>query len=75
MSNSDSPLERKPEPRTVLCPSCGKEVRWTTGSPFRPFCKERCKLIDLGQWASEQYRISAESASEDASDNEAPDHS
>jgi len=30
---------------------------WSTGNPFRPFCSERCKLIDLGAWATEQYRV------------------
>ncbi|MEO6423649.1 MAG: DNA gyrase inhibitor YacG [Candidatus Nitrotoga sp.] len=50
----------------VNCPQCKKEVTWNTGSPFRPFCSERCKLIDLGQWATESYRIpQAESNSED----------
>ena len=30
---------------------------WSTGNPYRPFCSERCKLIDLGQWATGAYRI------------------
>jgi len=41
----------------VACPQCGKDVAWGEESPFRPFCSERCKLIDLGQWANEGYRI------------------
>jgi len=42
----------------VICPQCGNEVIWNKeASPFRPFCSERCKLIDLGQWASENYSI------------------
>lgn len=41
----------------VSCPHCGKPVTWSKTSPFRPFCSERCKLIDLGQWASEENRI------------------
>jgi len=41
----------------VACPQCGKEVVWGDESPYRPFCSERCKLIDLGQWANEGYRI------------------
>jgi endogenous inhibitor of DNA gyrase (YacG/DUF329 family) len=32
-------------------------VRWGAESPFRPFCSERCKMIDLGAWASEEYRV------------------
>ena len=43
--------------RLVNCPQCGKPVAWSTGNPYRPFCSERCRLIDLGQWASESYRI------------------
>ena len=34
------------------CPTCGKGAKWTLKNPFRPFCSERCKLIDLGAWAS-----------------------
>lgn len=43
--------------RVVTCPQCGKEVEWSENNPFRPFCSERCKLIDLGQWANERYRV------------------
>ena len=32
-------------------------MEWDPANPYRPFCSERCKLIDLGQWASEAYRI------------------
>jgi len=34
-------------------------VTWGPGSPFRPFCSQRCKLVDLGAWADERYRIAA----------------
>ena len=44
-------------PRTVACPRCGKAVVWSAASRFRPFCSERCRLIDLGAWASESYRV------------------
>lgn len=40
----------------VKCPICKKKVEWE-GNPFRPFCSERCKMIDLGKWVSEEYRI------------------
>jgi endogenous inhibitor of DNA gyrase (YacG/DUF329 family) len=33
---------------------------WSTDNPYRPFCSERCKLIDLGQWAAGAYRIPQE---------------
>jgi len=44
--------------RTVGCPRCGAQVPWGHQSPFRPFCSERCRLIDLGKWASGGYVIS-----------------
>jgi uncharacterized protein len=40
---------------TLKCPICKKEV--APGDPDFPFCSERCRLIDLGRWASEEYRI------------------
>ncbi|WP_288490802.1 DNA gyrase inhibitor YacG [uncultured Acinetobacter sp.] len=43
-------------PRTFPCPRCGQPSNWEN-NPFRPFCSERCKLIDLGAWASEDYKI------------------
>ena len=46
-----------PEARVVACPNCGKNVQWIPMNKWRPFCSERCKLIDIGAWASEQYRI------------------
>jgi len=44
-------------PRTVSCPHCGKSVEWRAENRYRPFCSERCKLIDLGAWATEKYRV------------------
>jgi endogenous inhibitor of DNA gyrase (YacG/DUF329 family) len=41
----------------ITCPTCGKKGKWTTENAFRPFCSERCKLIDLGDWADEKHRI------------------
>lgn len=41
----------------VICPTCGTPVVWNAASPFRPFCSERCKNVDLGAWASERYAI------------------
>ena len=39
------------------CPTCGKVLVWDKNNPYRPFCSERCKLIDLGEWAGEGHRI------------------
>jgi endogenous inhibitor of DNA gyrase (YacG/DUF329 family) len=44
-------------PVMVACPTCGEPAVWTPGNRWRPFCSERCKLIDLGQWAAEKYRV------------------
>jgi len=46
----------------VLCPRCQKKTTFTAKNPYRPFCSERCKLIDLGRWAAEDYKIPAEQA-------------
>ena len=43
-------------PRTFPCPRCGEPSVWE-GNEFRPFCSERCKLIDLGAWANEDYKL------------------
>ena len=58
--------------RYVHCPQCGKPVEWTAESRFRPFCSERCKLIDLGDWAMEKYRVAVEE-DKDAPDGEEQD--
>lgn len=41
----------------VKCPKCKKEVAWKDNK-WRPFCSERCKMVDLGTWANEEYRVS-----------------
>jgi endogenous inhibitor of DNA gyrase (YacG/DUF329 family) len=48
---------RPPAPRRINCPRCGQATIWHETNLHRPFCSERCKLIDLGQWATEAYRI------------------
>lgn len=41
------------------CPRCGELAPWEE-NPYRPFCSERCKLIDLGKWIEEEYSIAGE---------------
>ena len=60
-------------PRTVTCPTCGKAVDWTPAARWRPFCSERCKLIDFGAWANESYRIPAVERDDDDSTLRDPD--
>lgn len=45
---------------TVQCPNCGARVEWSTRSPHRPFCSERCRLIDLGAWVEGERYIPGE---------------
>ncbi|MSP86812.1 MAG: DNA gyrase inhibitor YacG [Methylotenera sp.] len=46
--------------RLVACPKCSNLSEFSPSNAFRPFCSERCKLIDLGLWASEGYTIPEE---------------
>jgi endogenous inhibitor of DNA gyrase (YacG/DUF329 family) len=48
-----------PTERTVACPSCGGPAVFAATNRWRPFCSERCRITDLGAWASESYRIPA----------------
>lgn len=50
----------------VVCPNCKKKFSYYT-SEYRPFCSERCKLIDLGQWLSESYTVPVEKLTEEES--------
>lgn len=58
--------EQKPKVLEVKCPQCGRLTLYSPENPSRPFCSERCKLIDLGEWASEGYRIPVKPSSSDA---------
>lgn len=54
----------------VKCPTCQREIDWAQ-APFRPFCSERCKLIDLGAWLTEKHAIPGEPAPDGAADRPA----
>jgi len=56
--------------RMVNCPRCGIATPWSEDNAYRPFCSERCKLIDLGQWATGSYRIPQEQADAGKSEDE-----
>ncbi len=58
----------------VKCPNCKKTVKWE-GNPWRPFCSERCKLVDLGAWASEDYRVADEDDYADSVEDTEPSNS
>jgi len=43
--------------KTVECPQCAKAIEWVAEEKFKPFCSQRCRVIDLGAWADDRYRI------------------
>jgi endogenous inhibitor of DNA gyrase (YacG/DUF329 family) len=55
MADAAPPSDAKP--RLVRCPACGGKSVYGPGNPYRPFCSERCKNMDLGAWASEEFRV------------------
>jgi len=61
------------ETRLVACPRCGAWVEWHPGNSWRPFCSERCKMIDLGAWAAESYRLPEASPEDEDLDSKAFD--
>ncbi|HRE16004.1 MAG TPA: DNA gyrase inhibitor YacG [Rhodocyclaceae bacterium] len=58
--------------RIVRCPQCGGEAIFSPENPFRPFCSERCRLIDLGAWANESYRVPVQSKEESGLPDDLP---
>lgn len=63
MNSPDSPVTRQ-----VPCPTCAAPAPIAASNKWRPFCSERCRMIDLGAWASERYRVPAKPA--DGSDQD-----
>jgi endogenous inhibitor of DNA gyrase (YacG/DUF329 family) len=57
-------MSHKKKLPNVRCPRCGKKSDWYDNL-FRPFCSERCQLLDLGAWADDQYRIAGPPLPED----------
>lgn len=56
---------RADKPRIVRCPSCEGDSVYAPTNPYRPFCSERCRSIDLGAWASESFRVPDETPPDD----------
>ena len=54
----------------VDCPTCGSRTRFAPSNPWRPFCSEKCRTIDLGAWASESYRVEAKPETGDENDTQ-----
>jgi len=59
--------------RIVTCPACKRPTRYAPENRYRPFCSARCRGIDLGAWANEDYRVEAKTPVEN--DNDAADPS
>ena len=55
----------------VKCPTCQREVAWRPESTWRPFCSERCRMVDLGAWFSEERAIPGDRA--ELPDDKEPD--
>ena len=54
MSQDAAPVKQ------VACPACGGPSVYAVSNPYRPFCSVRCKNIDLGAWANEDFRLPAD---------------
>jgi endogenous inhibitor of DNA gyrase (YacG/DUF329 family) len=54
--------------KRIPCPTCKRDIEWNEQFPWRPFCSERCKMVDLGAWLSEARAIPGENLDETAAD-------
>jgi hypothetical protein len=57
----------------VDCPICGRKSEFSPANRWRPFCSERCKMIDLGVWATGGYAIGSETSTDDQADDSVDD--
>lgn len=65
-----SGIHNLPEDIKILpCPTCNTLVEWKPENKYRPFCSERCKLIDFGEWASEKNSLPVEESADNLSFN------
>jgi len=55
----------------IKCPRCRSQAIWQ-GNPSRPFCSEKCRLIDFGRWSNEDYNIPGEDVIDPEQDDEYP---
>ena len=54
-----------PAERLVACPGCRRKTVYSSSNPWRPFCSQRCRNADLGDWANERFRVAAEAPTDD----------
>jgi len=65
-------MNTPPAKKEVRCPTCGGKSIYGPENPWRPFCSERCRSIDLGAWATERYRVPAKPNPDDEPEDETP---
>jgi len=53
------------KPKVVRCPTCGGDSVYAPSNPYRPFCSERCRNLDFGAWASENFRVPEDTPPDD----------
>lgn len=64
-------MAREPA-RIVTCPQCKKRMHYSTSNASRPFCSERCRLIDFGAWANEEHRIPGKADADEVMSGDLP---
>jgi len=69
--NGMADTDAAPTARRVPCPTCRRPALFAPANPWRPFCSERCRGVDLGAWANESYRVEVPPGRED--DDTLPD--
>ena len=57
----------------IECPTCDKAVAWISSNKFRPFCSDRCRLIDLGEWADGNRAIPSDAEHDDVTESDLND--
>lgn len=57
----------------IKCPTCDKAVAWISSNKFRPFCSDRCRLIDLGEWADGNRAIPSDAEHDDVTESDLND--
>jgi endogenous inhibitor of DNA gyrase (YacG/DUF329 family) len=59
-------------PARLRCPTCAREISWSEEFPYRPFCSERCRLIDLGAWLGGERAIPGDPLPQEETEHEEP---
>lgn len=71
MAAPSNPTPTDAAPKVVTCPACGGDSLYSPQNLYRPFCSQRCKQIDLGAWANEDFRMPTDTPSDDPTGGDA----